>query len=158
MTIYFYSNRDPKHGCFSNFSAHGITLKGKWWPTTEHYFQARKFAGTEHEEKIRLAPSPKRAATMGRDRSRPLRRDWEKVKDDIMREAVLAKFEQRADIREALLSTGDEDIVENAPRDYYWGCGQDGSGKNMLGIILVETRAILREREPVPANPEETNQ
>lgn len=55
----------------------------------------------------------------GRSRSRPLRPDWEQVKDDIMRQAVLRKFETRADICEVLLSAGDAIIVENAPRDYY---------------------------------------
>ena len=80
---------------------------------------------------------------MGRERSRPLRPDWEQVKDDIMRKAVLRKFETHADIREVLLSTGNELIVENAPGDYYWGCGADGSGKNRLGQILMEVREIL---------------
>ena len=54
--------------------------------------------------------------------------------------------EAHADIRTLLLDTGDEVIVENAPRDYYWGCGADGSGKNRLGEILMEVRAILRGR------------
>ncbi len=81
---------------------------------------------------------------MGRERSRPLRQDWEQVKDDIMRKAVLRKFTTHADIREILLSTSNETIVENSPIDFYWGCGADGSGKNMLGIILMEVREILR--------------
>src|SRR5437867_9431666 len=46
------------YGEFSNFSPHPIELKGKVWPTNEHYFQAQKFADTEHEEAIRLAKSP----------------------------------------------------------------------------------------------------
>jgi N-glycosidase YbiA len=66
------------------------------------------------------------------------------VKDNIMRKAVLCKFETHGDIREILLSTGDEEIVENSPIDYYWACGKDGSGKNMLGIILMEVRDKLR--------------
>ena len=82
---------------------------------------------------------------MGRDRARPLRADWEQVKDDVMRRGVLRKFETHADIRALLLETGDEPIVENAPGDYYWGCGKDGSGKNMLGRILMETRESLRQ-------------
>jgi hypothetical protein len=57
--------------------------------------------------------------------------------------AVLRKFETHADIREVLLSTGNELIVENAPGDYYWGCGADGRGKNRLGQILMEVREIL---------------
>jgi hypothetical protein len=142
-TIYFYSIRE-KYGCFSNFSAHGFKLDGFYWPTSEHYFQAQKFVGTPHSDQIRVVKTPKDAAKMGRDRSRPLRSDWEQVKDDIMRKAVLRKFETHEDIREELLSTGDAEIVENSPIDYYWGCGADGSGKNMLGIILMEVREILR--------------
>ncbi len=143
MTIYFYGIND-QYGCFSNFSQHGFELDGLYWTTSEHYFQAQKFVGTNHLEQIRLAKMPRDAARMGRDRKRPLRPDWEQVKDDIMRKAVLRKFETHGDIREILLATNDEPIVENAPRDYYWGCGKDGSGKNMLGQILMEVRDILR--------------
>lgn len=62
-----------------------------------------------------------------------------------MRRAVLKKFQAHADLRATLLDTGDEELVENAPGDYYWGCGADGSGKNMLGRILMEVRAALRK-------------
>lgn len=143
MTIYFYVEREVPYGCFSNFSRHGFELDGVWWPTSEHYFQAQKFFGTEHVDMVRLARSPKLAADMGRDRRRPLRSDWEQVKDDCMRRAVRQKFVAHADIRSVLFSTEDEMIVENAPSDFYWGCGKDGSGKNMLGQILVEVRTFL---------------
>jgi N-glycosidase YbiA len=143
MTIYFYSTRED-YGCFSNFSNHGFELDKLYWHTSEHYFQAQKFIGTPHLEAIRLVKTPKDAAKMGRDRKRPLRGDWEIVKDDVMRKAVLAKFQTHTDIREILFSTGDEEIVENAPSDYYWGCGADGSGKNMLGKILMEVRVLLK--------------
>ena len=141
--ISFYGTKDF-YGCFSNFSAHWIKLDGKSWPTTEHYFQAQKFVGTKHEEAIRLASSPKQAAQMGRDRKKPLRADWEESKDDVMRRAVRAKFDQHPEIRAVLLGTGDAEIIENAPGDYYWGIGTRGDGKNMLGIILMEVRAALR--------------
>lgn len=147
MPIYFYSTQG-EHGCFSNFSRHGFKLDGAYWATGEHYFQAQKFVGTPHVEAIRAAKTPKQAATMGRERTRPLRRDWESVKDEVMRRAVLRKFESHPDIRAVLLATGDEEIIENAPKDYYWGCGANGTGKNMLGKILMEVRAILRAREP----------
>ncbi|MGL5196455.1 MAG: NADAR family protein, partial [Chroococcales cyanobacterium] len=80
MTLYFYSTRS-EYGCFSNFSRHGFELDGVWWPTSEHYFQAQKFAGTPDAEQIRQVKTPKDAAKMGRDRQRPLRPDWETVKD-----------------------------------------------------------------------------
>lgn len=143
MTIYFYSTRD-EYGEFSNFSRHGIELDGHWWPTTEHYFQAQKFEDEEYKEKIRNAATPKLAAELGRSRKMPLRSDWERVKDDVMYRAVLEKFRKHKALQEKLLATGDQEIVENAPGDYYWGCGKDGSGKNRLGEILVKVRAELR--------------
>jgi ribA/ribD-fused uncharacterized protein len=144
MTISFYSNREKPYGVFSNFSAHGFELDGLWWPTSEHYFQAQKFLEPEYVQAVRVAKSPMDAANMGRSRSRPVRPDWETVKDDVMRRAVLKKFESNADIEQILLDTGEEDIVEAAPNDRYWGAGADGSGLNRLGEILMEVRRQLR--------------
>jgi len=148
VTLYFYSTRS-EYGCFSNFSRHGIEIDGVWWPTSEHYFQAQKFAGTPHAEQIRQVNTPRDAANMGRDRQRPLRPDWETVKDEIMRRAVLKKFQTHDEIRGILLGTADEELVENAPNDYYWGCGKDGSGQNKLGQILMEVRDILRQQPSI---------
>jgi ribA/ribD-fused uncharacterized protein len=144
--IHFYSTRD-EYGCFSNFSRHPIHLKGKRWPTSEHFFQAQKFQGTAHEEEVRQAKTPALAARIGRDRQRPLRRDWESVKDQVMLEAVRAKFSQHAELQAILLGTGDALLVEHTENDSYWGDGGDGSGKNRLGQILMQVREELRTAE-----------
>lgn len=141
--INFYLITD-KYGCFSNFSRHHLFLKNKVWKTSEHYFQAQKFAETEFEEKVRLAPTPKESANLGRNRKFPLRKDWEKVKDDIMREALRAKFTQNKDLKKILLETDDAILVEHTANDNYWGDGGDGSGKNLLGKLLMEVREELR--------------
>ena len=141
--INFYSTKDA-YGCFSNFSAHPFRLKSKIWKTSEHYFQAQKFAETEHEEELRLVDSPMVVAKMGRDRKRPLRKDWEAVKDNIMREALRAKFTQNKDLKNILLETGDTELIEHTANDSYWADGGDGSGKNMLGILLMELREELK--------------
>jgi N-glycosidase YbiA len=138
---------NAEYGCFSNFSPHPIRMKGKNWPTSEHYFQAQKFAGTPDEEEVRQAKSPMVAARMGRSRKRPLRKDWESVKDSLMYEAVLAKFSQHAELRETILATGDSTIVEHTTNDAYWGDGGDGSGKNRLGETLMRVRELLRQSE-----------
>ena len=153
--VEFYLTAGP-FGEFSNFSRHRIFLKEKLWPTTEHYFQAQKFAGTEHEEAVRMAPSAKEAAQMGRERKRPLRADWESVKDAVMRDALRAKFSQHAALRAILIETRDAELVEHTANDSYWGDGGDGSGKNMLGRLLMEVRAELRaapaDQSPRPAS------
>jgi len=82
---------------------------------------------------------------MGRDRSRPLRKDGEQVKDSLMKECLIAKFTQHKDAKDLLLSTGNKKIVEHTKNDTYWGDGGDGSGKNMLGKLLVEVREELRK-------------
>ena len=145
-TIRFYRVEEP-YGEFSNFAAFPIVLKGRTWPTTEHYFQAQKFPGTEHEESIRLLKSPMIAARAGRDRKKPLRQDWESVKDAIMTEAVRAKFTQHPRLRDLLFSTGEAHLIEHTRNDRYWGDGGDGTGKNRLGLILMEIRSELRRAE-----------
>ncbi|MDX3513200.1 NADAR domain-containing protein [Streptomyces caniscabiei] len=52
---------------------------------------------------------------------------WERVKDDVMRRAVAANFRAHADIRDVLLSTGDEAIVEDTTIDHYRGRGRTGN-------------------------------
>ena len=141
--IHFYSVADD-YGCFSNFAPYPIRLGGKTWPTSEHYFQAQKFDNPEHREAIRKAKSPMIAARMGRDRKKKLRREWESVKVSVMTEAVRAKFTQHDELRTILLATGDAKLVEHTANDDYWGDGGDGSGKNMLGQVLMRVRAELQ--------------
>ncbi|MEQ8790188.1 MAG: NADAR family protein [Pirellulaceae bacterium] len=141
--IRFYSVGDD-YGEFSNFAHFPILLKGKRWPTSEHYFQAQKFENQQHREEIRKAKTPMLAARLGRDRKKKLRRDWEAVKDNVMRDAVRAKFTQHAELRVLLLGTGEAKLIEHTTNDSYWGDGGDGSGRNMLGRILMEVRQHLR--------------
>lgn len=145
MAIHFYRTTGD-YGCFSNFSRHSVFLDGVRWPTSEHYFQAQKFLDPAIRERIRMAKTPREAADMGRDRKLPLRPDWEQVKDDVMRKAVEAKFTQREELKEILLSTGDEELIEQTTNDHYWGCGTNGDGKNMLGRILMEVREKLKRK------------
>lgn len=141
--ILFYRVSEA-YGEFSNFSPHPFELKGKTWPTSEHYFQAQKFAGTEHEESLRVAKSPMIVARMGRNRKLPLRTDWETAKDDVMRDALRAKFTQHPSLRSLLLSTRNAELVEHTANDHYWADGGDGTGVNRLGQLLMELRASLK--------------
>lgn len=90
------------------------------------------------------------AARLGRSRKVPIRRDWESVKVEVMRRAVFAKFTAHTELRELLLATGDEKIVEAADRDDFWGCGANGRGQNWLGRILMEVRATFRSAATSP--------
>lgn len=150
MNVVNFYLKDSPFGEFSNFASFPIELDGNLWPTTEHYFQAQKFEDEVYRELVREARTPMQAARLGRDRSKTLRADWESIKDDVMRKAVFAKFTQHVNLRELLLATGTAAIVEHTERDSYWGDGGNGTGKNMLGRILVETRERLRQEVTPP--------
>jgi ribA/ribD-fused uncharacterized protein len=148
MTIYFYKANEL-YGCFSNFSPHGIQLQATHWPTVEHYYQSQKFVGTADAALIPLihaAPTPAQAAALGRDRTYQVRPDWEQVKLQVMREAVLKKFLTHTDIAAILISTGNQLIVENSQTDYYWGWGEEQTGQNHLGKILMSVRHQIRQQ------------
>ena len=142
MTILFYST-GGEYGCFSNFSNHPLKYLGQQYRTSEAAFQAQKFTEPSLQKRVRLAKNAGEAARIGRDRKLPLRKDWESVKDNVMREVVMAKFQQNESCCRTLLGTGLEPLIEHTENDRYWADGGDGSGKNMLGIILMETRMKL---------------
>ena len=143
--IRFY-NRDEPYYAFTNFYPAPIVVDGKQWPTTEHYFQAQKFIGTPFTEVIRNFQRPREAFDLSRKPavSRWRRKDWEEVKVDIMRKALLAKFTQHRDLRQLLLKTKDNMLIEHTPYDNFWGDGGDGNGQNKLGMLLMEIRFDLK--------------
>lgn len=142
--ILFYRVNDAYRE-FSNFAHYPFVIDHVEWPTVEHYFQAHKFMDKELQDKIRQLISPMDAALMGRDRQLPLRADWELIKDDVMRRAVYEKFKQNSEIKQILIDTGDSEIIEHTTNDAYWADGGDGSGKNKLGLILMEVRERLNK-------------
>ena len=138
MAIKFYT---PKFYVFNNFSAHAIEFQGKLYPTSEHAYQAAKCTDPHGREEIRNARSPIEAKNLANGRYRPARDpEWDSKKVAILEEILRAKLAQHREAQEALRDSGDEDIVENSPTDYFWGEGADGSGKNMLGKLWMKIR------------------
>lgn len=142
--ILFYHS-DQSWGELSNFSRHAVFIRGRVWPTVEHYYQAQKFAGSLHEEEIRRSDTP----VLAKERARRIERehqrvDWSQVKETVMLEGLQAKFGQHPDLADRLLRSGDRLLVEHTRNDAYWGDGEDGFGKNRLGHLLMQVRATLQ--------------
>ena len=90
--------------------------------------------GEAHE---RLACFPKR-----KGRRVKLRSDWEQVKTTVMREVLGIKFLD-PELSSKLLATGNEELIEgNTWNDRFWGVCR-GSGRNVLGKLLMEIREDL---------------
>ena len=60
-----------------------------------------------------------------------------------MKKSLFYKFTQNDDLKKLLLSTGNSTLIEHTKNDSYWGDNLDGTGKNMLGTLLMETRELL---------------
>ena len=143
MAICFFSQSET-HREFSNFAPFGIDLDEARWPSVEHYYQAQKFADPQLRKSIRQAAKPVIAKNLADQNKAAIRPDWDAVKDEVMYRAVSRKFALHQELRELLLATGEEDIVESAPTDYYWGVGREGTGQNRLGKIIERIRAELQ--------------
>ena len=84
------------------------------------------------------------AALEGRNRQNPLRPDWEEIKDEVMLQVLRMKFSQNPEIAKELLATGDPIPIEHTRNHDYWADGGDGSGKNKLGLLLMQVREELK--------------
>lgn len=150
--IRFYNRGEPYYE-FTNFYESPITLDGKVWPTTEHYFQAQKFPGNAPvQEQIRTARTAREVfalANSGNGTYKHLiRPDWNSVSMDTMRKALHAKFTQHANLKQLLLGTGTSELVEASDKDAFWGDPSRSAvggpvGRNELGKLLMELRTTL---------------
>ena len=148
MKLYFHS-KNPATAWLSNLSLHGFVVDRVKWPSVEHFYQAQKYAGdTSLMDKIRRAESPLKAMKAGQDRSLIVRADWETRKSDVMREALTAKFGQNRRLKQMLLATGDAELVHESGSDAFWGQNREGIGENRLGVLLMELRDALGDKDP----------
>ena len=128
----------------SNFYEAPVEYDGIRFQNNEAAFQAMKTLNPDIKKTFAGMDSSQ-AKKAGRKVE--LRKDWESVKVDIMRDIVFAKFSQNPELKEKLLATGDAYLEEgNTWGDRIWGT-VNGKGANLLGQILMDTRLLLRTKE-----------
>ena len=129
---------------FSNFSPHTVIFNNILYPTAEHAFHAAKFEDEKIKEEIKNAGSPLEAFELGK-KYKPLRRkDWDEIKVDILYKILTEKVKQHKEVKDALLATNNEEIIEDNPHNDFWGNGKDGKGENHTGKILMRVREDLK--------------
>ena len=129
------------YGFLSNFYPCSVVYEGIRYPSSEHAYQAAKTLKISDRNKIAKLWTATSAKRMGRRIE--LRKDWQEIRLQIMREIVLAKFQDNEFLKERLLATGQIYLEEgNWWKDTFWGVCQ-GKGSNHLGKILMEVRETL---------------
>ena len=129
-----------KYKWLSNFEVCPVYFEGECYPSTENAYMAAKTLDLEARKQF-LTIQPSEAKALGRKIS--LRADWEEVKYEVMAAVIFDKFYRNISLREKLLETDDKFLQErNHWNDRTWGCDEQGNGKNMLGIILMNVRSF----------------
>ena len=154
-----YQNRDPQletsgdivgfyereFYCFSNFSSFQVEWGGRVWQTSEHAYQASHFFETAPElvEQIFQANSAHEAYKLAKANTDRAPENWDEKKVAIMEDIIRHKLEQNPYILHKLRQTGGLLIVEDSPKDDFWGWGPEKDGRNELGKIWMKLRDEL---------------
>ena len=143
-----FSKAIGTYGCFSNFYICPISFDGMNFTNSEAAWQSQKCEILKTKKNFETK-TPSQAKMSGRRVK--LRKDWEEVKYQLMIDVCYEKFTQNPQLKEILLSTKEEELVENTTgwHDNIWGnceCPKCANieGKNLLGKALMEVRKILR--------------
>ena len=157
--VMFYDKDKPYYE-FTNFyePPGGITIEGFNWPTTEHYFQAKKFNKSRWPQIQQLKTAGDVFRYIHPDRQNPhvtIQLDvdhdqWLQSRDQVMLHALREKARQDDYFRQRLLETGNQPLYENSDKDSYWGIAR--GGENRLGAMLMQVRDELRAGTILPIN------
>lgn len=150
--IRFYRANEKPYGAFSNLFPRPVEFEGRTYATSEHAYQAGKAAKPAVRDWILSAPTPSLAAMAAHGLYVwDVVPNWADIKFNRMRAVLRAKFEQHADLKALLISTGEARLVEagtvNNAVNRLWG-EVEGKGQNMLGVMLMELRSEYAKPAP----------
>ena len=131
---------------FDNFSSFKVEWNGYLFSSVEEAYQAASFMGSDEElvEKIKKSHSADEAQRIAYANRDKRREDWDDVKISIMEELLKLKIEQNPYVKKKLLQTEDYMIIEDSPKDDFWGWGPNRDGQNNLGKLWMKLRKELK--------------
>lgn len=147
-------------GIYSNWHKSPIKTSNDTYNCVEQYMmwmKANLFGDRETMDKIMATSDPRKQKNLGRKVKNFNPEVWDKHKYDIVKFAVLYKFDQNEELKQQLLQEDCDLFVEASPFDRIWGIGYDAHdaglvpeknwGENLLGKIITEVRDILKNLE-----------
>ncbi|WP_461534983.1 NADAR family protein [Spongorhabdus nitratireducens] len=163
--VFFWGHRNNgqavSKSCFSQWYPASFEEQGRTFETAEHYMMHHKallFNDESAAAEALVATTPAAAKAAGRKVRGFIDERWEAHRFEIVVQANLNKFSQNAELRDFLLATGDDILVEASPVDRIWGIGLDQHdeacrqpelwrGLNLLGFALMEVRDRIKAGE-----------
>jgi len=80
-----------------------FSLRGKQWPSLQHYIEAQKFHDSEFEERVRTATSPEESVLLAEEFKDKIRPKWKSIESLILFEGILARLDQHPELRELIV-------------------------------------------------------
>jgi len=145
-SVIFHKTRERFGGLSNMAGGFPLRVNGVRILTSEALYQACRFPKMPKVQKEIIAQkSPMTAKMKSKPHRVNSRRDWERVRVEIMRWCLQVKLIQNWEKFSGLLrETGDRNIVEYSRKDEFWGAkpADDNTlvGKNVLGRLLMELR------------------
>ncbi len=132
-----------------NFSSFKVRWNGYLYSSLEEAFQTACFMGSDEKivEKIKNSNSAHEAQKIAYENIDKQRKDWDLIKLDIMEELLRHKIKQNPYVKKKLLDTKDYLIVEDSPKDSFWGWGEDRKGENNLGKLWMKLRDEIKKKK-----------
>lgn len=149
-----FTKVDLPYGWLSNMAPFPVKYDGKAWRTTEALFQALRFDDHAIREDLRLIKSPMGVKMRAKREKAKMVVERLSEQDKANMEMVLRlKLEQHPELKQELLDTGDDTIIEDCSKraggsGTFWGAAlKDGQwvGENMLGKLWMKLRKELRQ-------------
>ena len=142
---------------FSNFHKAPFVLEDINFFCTEQFIQWKKatlFNDTDNANRILVSSSAQECKELGKGIIGSNEDTWKREAEDLCYPGILAKFEQNHCLKEMLLSTGNQEIVE-ASYDTTWGTGiplrqkdclnrSKWNSVGLLGHLLMRVRATVQ--------------
>lgn len=150
--VVFCKTKESFGGLSNMASGFPLLVNGVRIPTSEALYQACRFPHLpDVQREIIGQRSPMIAKMKSKPHRKESRRDWDCVRNNVMRWCLRVKLAQNyEEFGRLLLATGDRQIVEQSFKDDYWGAKVAGiagdilTGQNILGRLLMELRELLK--------------
>lgn len=146
-------SKDSKYAYLSNWYQSNFNIEKVEFCNVEQYLMYQKALCFKDEimaVKILNNKNPKEIKTLGRQVKNYNDVEWDKIRYNVLKIALKAKFTQNELLLSKLKQTNNSVLVEASPYDKIWGIGMDVNheykdytkwqGTNLLGWALTEIK------------------
>lgn len=158
-TVVCFHNPEEINGYLSNWYLSDFSVDGIQYSSMEQYMMYQKallFQDMEIAKQILNTSNVGKIKALGRSVKNYEDVIWNGMRQIIVYQGLLQKFQQNTELKEKLLATQEHLLAECAVQDKIWGIGlsmkderrlhlDKWQGQNLLGFSLMRVRSALKQ-------------